>query len=99
MVQTPGWRLGDLMVGRPSQWEQSQETTQYYRQNYIASYVQDTWKVNTHLTLNGGVRWEPDIPAYDKFGHIATFDQKWFDQGLRSTALQERSRGNPVYRR
>jgi hypothetical protein len=88
-----GLPMADMMVGRPSQWLQSQIANQYYRQNYIGFYVQDTWKANNHLTLNGGVRWEPYIPPYDKYGPIALYDKKWFDQGLRSTQFKNAPAG------
>jgi hypothetical protein len=85
--------MGDLMLGKPSSWNQSQLSTQYYRQNYIALYLQDTWKTTAHLTLNGGVRWEPFIPAYDKFGPIAQYDKKWFDEGRRSAIFKNAPAG------
>ena len=58
-----GLSLGDFMLGKPSSWTQSNIGTQYYRQNYIASYLQDTWKATSRLTVNAGVRWEPYVPA------------------------------------
>jgi len=88
-----GMPMADLMLGRPSQWMQSQIATQYYRQNYIALYVQDTWKANSHFTFNGGIRWEPYIPPYDKFGPIAIFDKNAFDQGIRSTQFRNAPAG------
>jgi Carboxypeptidase regulatory-like domain/TonB dependent receptor len=83
-----GLPMADMMVGRPSQWQQSQVSAQNYRQNYIATYLQDTWKANSHLTLNLGVRWEPYIPPYDKNGNIALFDKSWYDQGIHSSTFK-----------
>ncbi len=32
--------------------------TQYIRQKYFASYVNDSWKISPKLTLNLGLRWD-----------------------------------------
>jgi outer membrane receptor protein involved in Fe transport len=88
-----GTPMADLMMGRPSSFQQSQPSTQYYRQNYFGFYLQDTWKATPNLTLNAGVRYEPYIPPYDKFGPIANFKQEWFDQGLRSTIFRNAPAG------
>src|SRR5437867_9054312 len=88
-----GLPLADLMLGKASSWHQTQLSTQYYRQNYIGLYIQDTWKATSRLTLNGGVRYEPFIPAYDKFGPIALYDKKWFDQNIRSTVFKNAPAG------
>jgi len=51
-----GLSLGDLMLGKPSEWRQDQIAAQYLRQNYIGLYVQDTWKATSKFTVNGGLR-------------------------------------------
>jgi hypothetical protein len=83
-----GLSLGDFMIGRPSQWQQSQVSTQYPRQNYIGVYLQDTWKASSRLTVNAGIRWEPFLWPYDARAKTPRFDKTWFDEGRRSTVYK-----------
>jgi len=56
----------------------------YLMQYYADMYVQDTWKVNQHLTVIGGLRWEPYLAPYTKYIQSGVFSNDWFLQGLRS---------------
>jgi len=40
-----------------------------YRNHEWATYVDDTWKITPHLTLNAGLRWEVALPMLDASGH------------------------------
>src|SRR5438132_4529096 len=80
-----GTGLSDLMTGRANSYTQSRITNEYFRQNYMGFYLQDTWKATNRLTLNGGVRWEPYRSPYDPAGKGAFFDKARFDQGLVSS--------------
>lgn len=79
-----GNALADLMLGRTNTFTQSRVTNQYYRQNFIALYLQDTWKASANLTVNAGLRWEPFFGPYDKAGPGAFFSRERFDKGLKS---------------
>jgi outer membrane receptor protein involved in Fe transport len=40
---------------------------------FVNAYVQDTWKVTPHLTLNAGLRWEPFLPTSELRSYIYNF--------------------------
>jgi len=80
-----GTGLSDLMTGRANSYTQSRITNEYFRQNYIGMYLQDTWKATSHFTVNGGVRWEPYRSPYETGGVGTFFDKTRFDQGIVST--------------
>ena len=46
----------------------------YYRWRYYAGYVQDDWRVHSHVTLNLGFRYNFETPRYEKYNHQGSFD-------------------------
>jgi hypothetical protein len=48
--------------------------TQYIRQKYIATYVNDSWKILPKLTLNLGVRWDISTPTREKYNNFSFID-------------------------
>ena len=91
--QNTGLGLADFMIGRPSNFQQASPSTVYNRQHYIGAYLQDTWKANSRLTVNAGVRWEPFLPTYSKNSYISHFNAKLFSQGVRSTVYKNAPAG------
>jgi Carboxypeptidase regulatory-like domain/TonB dependent receptor len=57
-----GHAMGDFLLGRVDNIRQSMPSTLSPSQQYAALYAQDTWRVNSRVTLNYGVRWEPFFP-------------------------------------
>ena len=89
--------LVDFMLGLTSTangWSQGTLYGFYSRQTYQALYIQDSWKVNSRLTLNYGVRWEPYTAAYQQSSHQALhFDPALFTQNVRSSYYQNSPAG------
>ena len=79
--------LADLMLGLPSQFRQGGNQLVQQQLDYYGVYVQDVWRVNDHLTLNGGLRWEPYLAAHDDYGFYSHFDMDWFLQSRRSSVF------------
>jgi Carboxypeptidase regulatory-like domain len=82
--QVTGLLLGDVMLGRPSTFNQGTVYGFYTRQFYHTLYLQDSWKATPRLTLNYGIRWEPYLSPYNNRGENEHFDLEGFKQGVHS---------------
>jgi hypothetical protein len=82
---TSGDGLADLLIGRFSGLTDGNVISDYMRQTVIAAYVQDAFRPTSHLSINLGVRWEPSVPAYDKYGRGNQFSYPLFLQGWHSS--------------
>jgi hypothetical protein len=68
-----GSDFADFLLGAPSQYNQSQLNSFYSRNKYVGAYLQDSWRVNPHLTLSYGLRYDHIEPWYEKYNQISTF--------------------------
>jgi len=85
--QQTGLILGDFMMGRMSTFSQGTIYGFYERQFYDSLYAQDTWKMNSHLTVNYGVRWEPYLSPYNNRGENEHFDLSLFAQNVHTNVF------------
>jgi len=82
---TTGDGMADLLIGRFSGLTDGKIISDYLRLNVIGAYAQDAFHVTNRLTINYGIRWEPTVPAYDKYGRGNQFNWSLFEQGVVSS--------------
>ncbi len=85
--------LADFLLGRPSDFMQTNATPDDLRQSIVSVYVQDTFRVSRRLTLNYGLRWEPTFPDPDKYGRGTSFSLPGFAAGQFSTVYSNAPAG------
>ena len=90
---TSGDGLADLLIGRFSGLTDGNVISDYLRQTVIGAYVQDAFKPTSHLSINIGLRWEPSVPAYDKFGRGNQFSYPLFLQNWHSSVYPQAPAG------
>ncbi|GGG99164.1 TonB-dependent receptor [Silvibacterium dinghuense] len=71
--QETGVDFADFLIGVPSQYNQSQLNPFYARNKYFGAFAQDSWHVQSNLTLNYGLRWDRIAPWSEKYNQISTF--------------------------
>lgn len=79
--------LADFMVGKMSDFIQTNATPDDLRQWVMSVYAQDSFKVSKKFTINYGVRWEPTFADPDKYGRGTSFDQAAFLAGIHSSVI------------
>jgi hypothetical protein len=80
-----GDALADVVLGKTGSLTDGNALSDYIRQTVFGIYAQDSWRMNSHLTLNYGVRWEPYEPPSDKQCRGNQFNLSDFISGYHST--------------
>ncbi|HEY7389119.1 MAG TPA: carboxypeptidase regulatory-like domain-containing protein [Bryobacteraceae bacterium] len=83
--QITGLSMADFLLGDASAFTQGGFSLGYNRQHYVGLYAQDSWRISSRFTLNYGVRWEPYIAPYSKYGWFSNFNSSLFSQNVHST--------------
>lgn len=82
--QFTGDPLLDYLLGMPSKFTQANPAVANPRQTYIGAYFQDGIQVSHRLHIHLGLRWEPFLPAADKYNRVDHFNMADFTANTRS---------------
>ncbi|HXE62520.1 MAG TPA: carboxypeptidase regulatory-like domain-containing protein [Bryobacteraceae bacterium] len=78
LANPTGYDLADFLLGLPAQTSITNYLNGndmfYYRQSSVAAYVNDDFRASTKFTVNGGLRWDLNLPQTEKYGHMANIE-------------------------
>ena len=80
-----GLPQADYMIGALSSFTEGATQFDSARHQYLGIYAQDSWRVNSRLKVNYGLRWEPFFGGVSQYGQFTHFDQNLFNQNVHST--------------
>ena len=79
-----GAALPDFLLGRLRTFTQGWGSFQKDRNILFSAFIQDTFKVNSRLTLNYGLRFEPSFPWHDLYKQAEAFSPALYAAGVKS---------------
>jgi hypothetical protein len=74
--------LADMLMGLPNYFNLQTEVRSDLRHTAGDLYAQDNYKVNRHITIDAGFRWEPFLPPVDNLNEQICFDPTFKTQSV-----------------
>ena len=96
---TTGYAFADLLLGLPTSTARSPLSPRIYdRTGIYAGYAQDDWKLSPHLTLTIGMRYEYNLPTFEKYNTLSNFNPATGNIDIAGTSGVPKGLWNPNYR-
>lgn len=67
-----GSAFADFLIGVPSNFTQTSGQPFYLRNRYAGLFAQDSWRADTGMTVNMGLRWDYIMPFWEKYNNLQT---------------------------
>lgn len=83
-----GSSFASFLMGMPTSGQIINNATAYYTQPFIAFYTQDDWRATKKLTLNFGLRWDYQMPMYERHNKYWSRYDAWAEVTPVSTSAQ-----------
>ncbi len=72
---TTGYSFADLLLGLPTNTSRSPLSPRIYdRTGIYSGFIQDDYKLLSNLTLNVGIRYEYNVPTFEKYNTLSNFN-------------------------
>jgi hypothetical protein len=65
-----GNSIASWLLGTPASGSSGYNLLGVYQEHYFAPWIQDDWRINNRLTLNLGLRWDFNVPPYERFNRM-----------------------------
>jgi hypothetical protein len=93
-VLTSGNAFADFLLGDLKSFQQDSGQQKYYvRYQTIEPYLQDNWRVSSHLTVNAGLRFSLFGTYHEKYQQTYNWVHSAFNSALASTAAVDATTG------
>ncbi len=77
-----GFGFASFLLGNVSSASMGTPFDLYGRRKSLSLFAQDSFKVNSRLTVNYGLNWNQTYPFHEKYGHWANFDTTAMNSSL-----------------
>ncbi len=91
--QLTGLGLSDFLLGRVGRLEHGGAAIMPMNEWYLGTYLQDTWRATSRVTINAGLRWEPYFGANVLNGAVYNFSLDNFRKGTKTTVFKNAPAG------